>query len=108
MEDPRVTQDETRLLLELYYLTARLNRNMETIMTTQAELVTKVTALTEQVTKIGLETSNLQDSVAALQEQLAAAGGAGGTITPELQAAVDALAAQVQLVDDLVPDTPAA
>lgn len=100
-----MTTDETRLMLELYYLVARLNRNMEKLMTTQAELVATVTALTETVTRIGLETAGLQDKIAELQDALAAAGGAGGTITPELQAAVDALAAQVKLVDDLVPDT---
>lgn len=92
------------MLLEIFYSLARANRLLEDVMTTQNELVTQITALTATVAKIGTETTFLKESVAALQTQLAEAGGAGGTITPELQAAVEALAAQIQVVDALVPD----
>ena len=89
----------TRLMLELFYLTTKLNRKMEILMTTQAELGVKIDALTAKAVKIGLE-------VSAIKDLLAEAGGAGGTITPELMAKVDALDAQLTLVDDLNPDAP--
>jgi len=74
--------------------------NQEKIVATQAELAVQVTALTDQVGKIGAETRTLLTRV----EELLAVIAAGGEVTPELQAAVDGLKAQVQVVDDLVPD----
>ena len=71
-------------------------------MATQAELAQQLTALGVQLGKIGSESSATLAKVSALEEALANAG----NVTPELQAAFDAVKAQVQLVDDLVPDQP--
>ena len=71
-------------------------------MTTQAELVETITAVQEQVEKIGEETQTLIEKVAELEAVIEAEGSA----SPELIAAVEALKAQVQIVDDLVPDAP--
>ena len=70
------------------------------IMTTQAELATEMAAVQAQLVKIGEETSSLLLNII----ELTALVEAGGNITPELQAAVDAVKAQAQVVDDLVPD----
>jgi ABC-type transporter Mla subunit MlaD len=76
---------------------------METnIMATQAELAAQLTAATEQAAKIGGETRTLLTNIEDLLAQLATAGG----VTPELQAAADALKAQLDVVDALVPDAP--
>jgi uncharacterized protein YoxC len=80
-----------------------LQRKVEMQMTTQAELVETVAAVQEQVAKIGTETSGLIDKVAELEAIIEAEGNA----SPELVAAVEALKAQVQVVDDLVADAPA-
>lgn len=71
-------------------------------METQAELAADLQKVSDQVAKIGTETSTLLQKVADLEAALAA----GGPVTAEVQAAVDALKAQVQVVDDLVPDAP--
>ena len=67
---------------------------------TQAELAAELTAVKEQVTKIGSETSALKQNVSDLEVAL----GNQTNVSPEVQAAFDALKAQVQTVDDLVPD----
>ena len=72
----------------------------KTIMASQAELAAQLKANTEQAAKIGAETQTLLDKIRDLLEQLANQSG----VTPELQAAADALKAQLQVVDDLVPD----
>lgn len=70
----------------------------------------KIVALTTQVGKIGTETAGLQSTVAALQAQIAN----GQEVSPELQAASDAVTASltslsnaVQGVDDEVVDAAA-
>lgn len=60
----------------------------------------EINAITAQVAKIGTETTATLAKVAELEEALANAG----EISPEVQAAFDALKAQVQVVDDLVVD----
>lgn len=64
-----------------------------------------------EVDKIGTETTSLVQKIGDLETQLANAG----NLTPEAQAAFDAVKAQVaslatrvQAVDDLVPDAPPA
>lgn len=69
------------------------------LMATQQEMVVQINGLKDQVAKIGTETSTLITKVNDLLAIIAA-----GPVTPELQAAVDSLKAQVQVVDDLVPD----
>src|SRR5262245_805511 len=78
-------------------------RELENIMATQEELAADLAAVTEQVSKIGTETSLLLVKVNELEDALAAAGGT----TPEVDAAMAALKAQVNVVDEMVPDTPA-
>lgn len=67
---------------------------------TQAELTQGLTDLKEQVSKIGVESSKTLEKVAELQAVIDGMG----NVSPELQAAFDALKAQVQVTDDLIPD----
>lgn len=91
-----------KYLQELSLLLITVNNKIDTLMATQAELAQQLTTITDQVHKIGVETQSLLQKVADLETAL----GNQGNVTPELQAAFDALKAQVQSVDDLVPDTP--
>lgn len=77
-----------------------LNSKLEKIMATQAELITQINNINQQLTKVGQETSTLLTKIDELKQVIAA-----GPVSPELQAAVDALAHQAQVIDDLVPDT---
>lgn len=83
-------------------LVEQLLNKVTHIMATQAELAASLTALTTEVAKIGTETTTLLQKVDALQAALDAAG----QTTPEVDAAMAALAAQAKTVDDLVPDAP--
>lgn len=83
---------------------SRLTHIERLIMSTAAELAAAVSAATAQVTKIGDETRTLISKIQELQDAIAA----GFTTTPEIDAAMEALKAQVQIVDDLVADTPPA
>lgn len=71
-------------------------------MATQAELTEQVRTLTAKVQKVGTETRTLLTRI----EELLAVIANGGQVTPELQAAVDDLQIQVNVVDELVPDAP--
>lgn len=73
-------------------------------MATQQEVVKQVEAVTTELKKIGTETRTLLTKV----EELQAIIDAGPAVSPELQAAVDALTAQAKVVDDLVADSPPA
>jgi chromosome segregation ATPase len=78
----------------------QIKRKVRIIMANQEDLRIQIEALTAQVVKIQTETQSLLTRI----EELLAIINAGGTVTPELQAAVDALVAQVAIVDELVPD----
>jgi len=80
-----------------------IDSHLHKIMATQAESAAQVTTLTAQVTKIGTESRTL---LTKIDELLALIAGGSPNTSPELQAAIDALQAQVQVVDDLVPDAP--
>lgn len=70
-----------------------------------ADITQGIVNLTTQVQKIGTETDTLIQKVSDLETVIASMGDA---VPPELQAAFDALKAQVQVVDDKVADaTPA-
>jgi flagellar hook-basal body complex protein FliE len=73
------------------------------IMKTQSQLTAELTAIGNQLTKIGTESSTTLQKVADLEAAIAAQTG-GAEVTPELEAAVAALKTQVQVVDDLVSD----
>jgi chromosome segregation ATPase len=92
----RVDQIDERL--------AQLNQKADKIMATQSDAAAQLTSINTELAKIATETQGLLDQVAALQ----AAASAAGNVTPELQSAIDAVAAQAKVVDDLVPDAPAA
>ncbi len=78
---------------------ARLKTQGESIVATQAELTASLNAVNAKLTKIGTETAALLAAIVDLRGQLANA-----PVSAELQAAVDAVAAHAQAVDDLVPD----
>lgn len=86
-----------------FWNTNRIERMLEKLMATQAELAATLGTVSAQVAKIGTETQSILDKVAALEAALATQG----EVSAEVQAAVDALKAQVQVVDDLVADAPA-
>jgi len=88
------------MLYKVWRKVRKIGKSLETIMATQQELTAQITAATEKLTKIGTETGTLLTKIEELKTALANAG----NVSPELQAAVDALAAQAAVVDDLVPD----
>jgi hypothetical protein len=73
---------------------------VESIMSSQAELAAELANVTAHVAKIGTETQTLLDKIAELAAAIATAGGT----TPDVDAAMVALQAQVDIVDALVPD----
>lgn len=77
-----------------------LDQKVNRIMSTQDQLASDLAAVSSQVAKIGTETGTLVAKVAELEAALAS----GGTTTPAVDAALAALKAQVQVVDDLVAD----
>lgn len=74
--------------------------NQGRIMATQEELAAQLTAAAAKAEKIGNETRALLTKI----EELLAALAAGATVSPEVQAAADAVTTQLEVVDTLVPD----
>lgn len=83
---------------------ALISESLLQIMTTQTELAAALSTATEKITKIGAETSALLAKIADLTDAIAGAN----LTTPEVDAALAALQAQVDVVDALVPDAPVA
>ena len=75
-------------------------------MATQQEATDYVLKVNETLAKVNNETTNLVETNKKLQEELANAGGAGGTITPELENAIRANGASVDAIDGIVADMP--
>lgn len=73
---------------------------LEIIMATQAELAQQLTDAAAKAEKVGNETRTLLTQIQALLDQVANAT----AVSPELQAAADAVTAQLAVVDDLVAD----
>jgi chromosome segregation ATPase len=73
---------------------------------TSDEAVAKLNATNETLVKVSNETDSLLREIEKLKEELANAGGAGGTITPELEAAITAVDTRAQSIDALVADVP--
>jgi hypothetical protein len=71
---------------------------------TQPEAVAKLTQTNEVLVKVSNETDALLREIENLKQQLANAGGTGGTITPELEAAINAVDTRAHAIDELVPD----
>lgn len=68
------------------------------------EAVASLNATNETLAKVSSETDALLTEIKRLEEALAAAGGQGGTITPELEAAVQAVSSRASSIDALVED----
>lgn len=76
-----------------------INSKQELMMSTQAELSAQLVALTAQVVK---SRNEIIAHVAAIQAALDAAG----NTSAEVDAALAALRAELQITDDLIPDAP--
>ncbi len=87
----------------IHKLALRILEQESHIMATQADLVVQLTAIKDNLVKVGGETTTLLAKIDELQALIANA-----PVSPELQAAVDAVAAQAKVVDDLVADAPPA
>ena len=68
------------------------------------EAVASLNATNETLAKVSSETDALLTEIKRLEEALANAGGQGGTITPELEAAVQAVSSRASSIDALVED----
>lgn len=79
---------------------ASLQQLKELLMATKAEFTASLDQVTAHVAKVGDETRTL---IARIGD-LTAAVEAAGNSSPEMDAALEALKAQVAVVDDLVPD----
>lgn len=88
-----VSGDLKKIIYETHHLIKKL-------MATQAEIAQQLADLGTQIGKIGTETTATLQKVAELEAAL----GNQTDVSPELQAAFDGLKAQVQVVDDLIPD----
>jgi hypothetical protein len=73
---------------------------------TQAEATAALTKTNETLVKVSNETDALLREIEKLKQELANAGGSGGTITPELEAAIQAVDTRAQAIDQLVADVP--
>jgi hypothetical protein len=73
---------------------------------TQQEATNALVKTNETLVKVSNETDALLKEIEKLKTELANAGGPGGTITPELAAAVEATAARADAIDALVEDVP--
>jgi len=71
---------------------------------TQQQATDALIKTNETLVKVSNETDSLLKEIDNLKQQLADAGGPGGTITPELAAAVEAVDARANAIDQLVPD----
>jgi hypothetical protein len=73
---------------------------------TQQEALDSLIKTNETLVKVSNETDSLLAEIKTLNDELANAGGPGGIITPELQAAIQAIDARAHAIDELVPDVP--
>lgn len=79
---------------------AKITHHLEHIMSTQTDLVVRLNAINVTITKVGDETRSLLTKI----EELVAALANGDTLSPEVDAAVSALAEKAAEVDALVAD----
>lgn len=80
---------------------------LEIIMSTQAQAAQTLRDVLAREQKTAGEIQTLQTGVTDLKSQIAelqAQVADGGEVTPELQQAIDDVAAQAQVIDDLIPD----
>jgi hypothetical protein len=81
-----------------------IEKKLDQIMATQAEIVAQLATVKSTLDKVATEETALMDKIAELQAIIAATPDA----TPELVAAVQAVADQAGVLDALVPDAPPA
>jgi hypothetical protein len=86
--DPRL--DELRVVLDQF---------RSAIMTTQAELAQQILAVRDQLQKVHTEVTG---KIAELEAAVLAAG----NVSPEVEAALQAVRSALQPIDDLIPDAP--
>jgi predicted nucleic acid-binding Zn-ribbon protein len=73
---------------------------------TQSEATAALTKTNETLVKVSNETDALLREIERLKKELENAGGTGGTITAELEAAVKAVDQRANAIDQLVEDVP--
>ena len=73
---------------------------------TNEEAVAALNSTNETLVKVSNETDALLREIEKLKQELANAGGTGGTITPELEAAIVAVDTRAKSIDALVEDVP--
>jgi hypothetical protein len=73
---------------------------------TNEEAISLVNSTNETLVKVSNETDALLREIERLNAALAAAGGQGGTITAELEAAIKAVDTRAKSIDELVGDVP--
>lgn len=79
--------------------------NLKEIITmNNTEAVQMLTDVATKIQKIGTESATTLQKVSDLQAVVDSLQAAGQTIDPTLVAAIQAVATQAQVVDDLVPD----
>lgn len=78
-----------------------LHTKVDDMATSQSQAAADLRTVKTQLDKISTESGSLLQKISDLE----AAAAAAGNVTPELQAAINALKTQAQVLDDLVPDT---
>jgi hypothetical protein len=73
---------------------------------TQQQATDALIKTNEKLAQVNAEATNIVAVNKKLQEELTNAGGPGGTITPELAAAIQANGTAVDAIEALLPDTP--
>jgi hypothetical protein len=73
---------------------------------TNEQAIAAMNKTNETLVKVSNETDSLLKEIEKLKAELAAAGGAGGTITPELEASINAVSTRADSIDALVADVP--
>ena len=89
---------------DLHLLVVNIERKVETVMTTQAELAAELVALKDQVAKARQENADAKARQLARIDELEQALAAAAVVIPDVTAALDALRSEVQGADDDNPD----
>jgi hypothetical protein len=88
------------------YQTKNKQRNIKIMAMTQQQALDQVNKTNETLVKVSNETDALLREIEQLKTALANAGGPGGKITPELEAAIKAVDTRANAIDGLVGDVP--
>ena len=88
-------------LLRIEWTVKAIRNQLGRMEMTQEELAAELATVKDTVAKIGTETSTLLVKITDLEAVIAA----GGSVSADVQAALDALKAQASIVDNLVPDS---